>query len=72
MPRRDIRRLIFVVVVFLLALGVIYFSNISIGGFQRGGEKNMGFSLGLDLVGGVHLVYQAQSRIDNMPKLIII
>lgn len=61
MPRRDIRRLIFVAVVFLLALGVIYFSNISIGGFQRGGEKNMGFSLGLDLVGGVHLVYQAQS-----------
>ena len=39
-----------------LALG---FQRISLGDFQRGGETPLGLSLGLDLQGGIHLVYQA-------------
>ena len=33
--------------------------NIEIGGFQRGSDDVLGLRLGLDLVGGIHLVYQA-------------
>ena len=39
-----------------LALG---FQRISLGNFQRGGDAPLGLSLGLDLQGGIHLVYQA-------------
>ena len=40
-----------------LALG---FQRISLGNFQRGGDAPLGLSLGLDLQGGIHLVYQAE------------
>ena len=33
--------------------------NIDIGDFERGSSEPLGLSLGLDLVGGIHLVYQA-------------
>ncbi len=33
--------------------------NIDLGGFERGSSDPLGLSLGLDLVGGIHLVYQA-------------
>ena len=38
------------------ALGI---RNLEIGNFERGSSEPLGLSLGLDLVGGVHLVYQA-------------
>ena len=39
-----------------LALG---FQRISLANFERGGDTPLGLSLGLDLQGGIHLVYQA-------------
>jgi len=33
--------------------------NIDLGSFERGSSEPLGLSLGLDLVGGIHLVYQA-------------
>ena len=39
-----------------LALG---FQRISLPNFKRGGDTPLGLSLGLDLQGGIHLVYQA-------------
>ena len=39
-----------------LALG---FQRISLPNFERGGDTPLGLSLGLDLQGGIHLVYQA-------------
>ena len=38
-----------------LALG---FQRISLANFERGGDTPLGLSLGLDLQGGIHLVYQ--------------
>lgn len=41
------------------ALGV---QKISVNGFERGGDTLLGLSLGLDLQGGSHLVYQASLK----------
>ena len=34
--------------------------NIDFAGLQRGSSDPLGLSLGLDLVGGIHLVYQTE------------
>ena len=46
-------------VIVILAGLILGFQTISIGDFQRGGDTPLGLSLGLDLQGGGHLVYQA-------------
>jgi len=46
-------------VIVVLAGLILGFQTISIGGFQRGDDTPLGLSLGLDLQGGGHLVYQA-------------
>ena len=46
-------------VIVILAGLILGFQTISIGGFQRGADTPLGLSLGLDLQGGGHLVYQA-------------
>ncbi len=63
--RRNARALI---VILLLVVGaglVLGFQTISIGGFERGGDTLLGLSLGLDLQGGSHLVYQAEPVSDD-------
>jgi preprotein translocase subunit SecD len=49
--------------------------NIDLGDFERGSSDPLGLSLGLDLVGGIHLVYQAgeegfEPTTDEMAGLI--
>ena len=57
--RRQIRSLITIGVLVLLAGLVLGFQTINIGDFTRGDDTPLGLSLGLDLQGGSHLVYQA-------------
>ena len=52
--------MIFIVVLVVLSGLAVGFKTIMIGNFQRGGEDTLlGLTLGLDLQGGSHLVYQA-------------
>ena len=53
------RSVIFIVVIVVLAGLILGFQQISIGAFQRGADTPLGLSLGLDLQGGCHLVFQA-------------
>ena len=53
------RTVVMIGVIVILAGLILGFQTISIGGFQRGGDTPLGLSLGLDLQGGGHLVYQA-------------
>ena len=62
--RRNARSLIFVIGLWALALAALLVNPIKIGGFERGGDTILGLSLGLDLQGGSHLVYQAQPVVD--------
>ena len=58
--RRYARILIFIVVLVVLSGLAVGFKTITVGNFQRGGEDTLlGLTLGLDLQGGSHLVYQA-------------
>ncbi len=54
-------RTVIIIAVVVIAAGLILgFQTISIGNFQRGSDATLlGLSLGLDLQGGSHLVYQA-------------
>ncbi len=53
------RTVIVIGVIVILAGLILGFQTISIGDFQRGNDTPLGLSLGLDLQGGGHLVYQA-------------
>ena len=66
MRARSVRLSIFVIVILGLALAALGFRelNIDIPGFpalERGGTGPLGLKLGLDLRGGGHLVYQADT-----------
>ncbi len=58
--RRNARALILIALLIVAAGLLLGFQTISIGGFERGGNTLLGLSLGLDLQGGSHLVYQAE------------
>ena len=60
-------RTVIIIAVVVIAAGLILgFQTISVGGFQRGTENTLlGLSLGLDLQGGSHLVYQTDLRDPN-------
>ena len=61
--RRYARILTFIVVLVVLSGLAVGIKTIKIGNFQRGGEDTLlGLTLGLDLQGGSHLVYQARSE----------
>ena len=53
------RIVIIIAIIVALAGGILGFQKISLGEFERGGDTPLGLSLGLDLQGGGHLVYQA-------------
>ena len=57
--RRYYRALAAIGVLVLLAALILAFQSIRLGGFERGGDTPLGLKLGLDLQGGIHLVYQA-------------
>ena len=60
--RRYASTLVFIVILALVAGLGLGFQTISIGNFQRGGDTLLGLSLGLDLQGGSHLVYQVDQE----------
>ena len=53
------RIVIIIAIIVALAGAILGFQKISLGEFERGGDTPLGLSLGLDLQGGGHLVYQA-------------
>jgi len=63
--RRYASTLIFIVILAVVAGLGLGFQTISVGNFQRGGDTLLGLSLGLDLQGGSHLVYQVDQ--DKLP-----
>ena len=58
--RRNARALILIALLIVASGLALGFQTISLGGFQRGGDTLLGLSLGLDLQGGSHLVYQVE------------
>ena len=65
MVRRNARALIAILLLMVGAGLVLGFQTIKIGPFERGGNTLLGLSLGLDLQGGSHLVYQAEPTSDE-------
>ena len=63
--RRNARVLIAILLLIVGAGLVLGFQTIKIGPFERGGNTLLGLSLGLDLQGGSHLVYQAEPTSDE-------
>ena len=57
--RRYARTLAIIAVLAIVAGLIVGFQTINIRDFERGGDTLLGLSLGLDLQGGSHLVYQA-------------
>ena len=51
------RGLILVAILVVTSFAVLAISEVNVFGFTRGGESPLGFTLGLDLEGGTHLVY---------------
>ena len=62
--RRNWRALTLIALLIAASGLLLGFQTINLGGFQRGGSTLLGLSLGLDLQGGSHLVYQAESISD--------
>ena len=58
--RRHYRALTAIGVLVVLAALILVFQSIRLGGFERGGDTPLGLKLGLDLQGGIHLVYHAK------------
>ena len=58
--RRNARSLIIIAILVLLSGLILGIQTLEIGNFERGGDTLLGLSLGLDLQGGSHLVYQAK------------
>ena len=56
--RRNARALITIALLIAICAAIVGFQNINIRDFNRGGDTPLGLSLGLDLQGGSHLVYE--------------
>ena len=64
--RRYARIVIVILVLVVLSGLAVGFKTIRIGNFERGGEDTLlGLTLGLDLQGGSHLVYQASLQSES-------
>ena len=68
--RRYARSLILIAVLLCVAVAVLGVQKISLAGFERGGDTVLGLSLGLDLQGGIHLVYQVEDVVDPVTGLV--
>ena len=65
--RRYARTLILIAILVAISAVVLGIQKIKIGDFERGGDTVLGLSLGLDLQGGSHLVYQAVDTLTGEP-----
>ena len=63
--RRNARALIAILLLVVGAGLALGFQTISVANFSRGGDTLLGLSLGLDLQGGSHLVYQAEQITED-------
>ena len=63
--RRNARALIAIVLLVVGAVLTLSFQTIELGNFGRGGDTLLGLSLGLDLQGGSHLVYQGEPILSD-------
>ena len=68
--RRNARALIAIVLLVVGAVLTLSFQTIELGNFSRGGDTLLGLSLGLDLQGGSHLVYQGEPTLDRGGELL--
>ena len=71
MFRKDLRRLIFIIALVVVAVAALAFETFDVGvgsaSFARGDENGpLGLELGLDLEGGVQLIYEAED--ENVTK----
>ena len=64
--RRSLRIFLVIGVLFTLAVLALWNQDVDLPGdsFDRGGTGPLGLTLGLDLRGGAHLVYQADSPVN--------
>lgn len=69
--RRYARMLILIGLLVAAAVIILGFQRIRIGDFERGGDTLLGLSLGLDLQGGIFLVYQANLEDPDTGERII-
>jgi len=60
--RRNARSLIIIALIILITSLVLLNQKIEINNFERGSDAPLGLSLGLDLQGGSHLVYQSNLK----------
>lgn len=69
--RRYGKTVVFIAVIVALAAIILAFQQIEIGGFKRGEpDTPLGLSLGLDLQGGSHLIYEADLRDPETDEVI--
>ncbi|MDP6666792.1 MAG: protein translocase subunit SecD [Dehalococcoidia bacterium] len=61
------RGLVLIAILIVLSVVVLATSEINFLGFSRGGDSVLGLTLGLDLEGGTHLVYQVVPVDDREP-----
>ncbi|MBI2164826.1 MAG: protein translocase subunit SecD [Chloroflexi bacterium] len=66
MQRVFIRRLLLILLLFAGAIAVLLVPEIRVADFSRGGSGPLGLRLGLDLRGGLRLIYQAEG--DPTPE----
>ena len=66
--RRNARILITIAIITAICATVLGVEKINLNNFERGSENILGLSLGLDLQGGSHLIYQALNPETNLPE----
>ena len=66
--RRNARILITIAIITVICGTVLGVEKINLNNFERGSENILGLSLGLDLQGGSHLIYQALNPETNLPE----
>ena len=67
--RRNARVLIVIALIILVCAATLGIKEIEYNQFVRGGDTPLGLSLGLDLQGGSHLVYEAALRDSETDEL---
>ena len=67
--RRNARVLIVIALIILVCVAALGIKEIEYNQFVRGGDTPLGLSLGLDLQGGSHLVYEAALRDSETGEL---
>ena len=65
--RRNARILITIVIITVICGTILGVQKVSLNNFERGSDDLLGLTLGLDLQGGSHLIYQAINPETGMP-----